>query len=634
VARRRKQRPTVRGPRRNVTASPNARVAPRARLRVAAFGDSLMWGQGLNRSDTFAELIKRGLGIENGKQAILDNRARSGAVLIGRDDQRKTFLYLYPTFFKGAAPLRRRFLNGDEGRARLLYGEVPASLPSVKYQVGRFIGRVGNRIDVALLTGGANDIGFTDVVNPQKFPGAFIEEYDGQIRRVAHDDLLDQIQHTRQACPRALIMVFGYYPPLSYASDDSAIKAYFEREFNDGFLWWVNEEFGIEDIDRMILEAKVRAVWALGRAQHWMRKAITKANRSDDRGPGILFVPSGMTQDNAAFAPATEMHEDYRPPTKDDARTKRENTIPRIQLLDRLRRMLRLLTANEFRGKELRALRDALDGPSSLIRDLTSYIEDPSSGAKRNRVREKVKEEVQRIQRAQIASFLHPNEAGARRYAQTALERYREYRRLATIIQRDERPGAMEAASGGLETLADTLRRYRMRSEGSLLADIGLLDVDALALIVVTRSASDRVLAPNMFLVIDTADEAGKKAQRRYQLNFPYRLGRTPDQRFITRIKKFYPHFEPGETNRFTLDTVNLRLTEIVGIKLVMGPDELAGQTLNLEYGTTWRPRRVNLEINGVEVFDETFERREISPGGELELSYPPPAGDATVAPA
>jgi hypothetical protein len=316
-----------------------------------------MWGQGLNRSDTFAELIKRGLGIENGKQAILDNRARSGAVLIGRDEQRKTFLYLYPTFFKGAAPLRRRFVNGDEGRARLLYGEVPASLPSVKYQVGRFIGRVGNRIDVALLTGGANDIGFTDVVNPQKFPGAFIEEYDGQIRRVAHDDLLDQIQHTRQACPRALIMVFGYYPPLSYASDDSAIKAYFEREFNDGFLWWVNEEFGIEDIDRMILEAKVRAVWALGRAQHWMRKAITKANRSDDRGPGILFVPSGMTQDNAAFAPATEMHEDYRPPTKDDARTKRENTIPRIQLLDRLRRMLRLLTANEFRGKELRALR-------------------------------------------------------------------------------------------------------------------------------------------------------------------------------------------------------------------------------------------------------------------------------------
>jgi hypothetical protein len=133
-----------------------------------------------------------------------------------------------------------------------------------------------------------------------------------------------------------------------------------------------------------------------------------------------------------------------------------------------------------------------------------------------------------------------------------------------------------------------------------------------------------------MFLVIDTADGT-TAGQSRYQLNFPYGFQRiTVASGAATRliIKKFYPHFEPAQTNRFTIDTAGLlRLTDIRAVKIVMGPvpDELGGQSDRSQYGTKWRPLRVNLEINGVAVLDQTFDNREIGPGDELVLPYPPP---------
>jgi len=623
----RRPRPRVKRPRRDAAAPIDGVVAPGPRIRVAAFGDSVMWGQGLKRNETFADLITRGVGRENQKPAVLVvNRSRSGAVLLERENQREEFLDTYPALFK-SRPSRQRFRDGDDGNAVNLYGEIPASFPTVKWQVDIVPADVGKNIDVALLTGGANDIGFDTVINPREFPGEFIQELDGKIRSITHDDLLAQIRRTRNKCPRALIMVFGYYLPLSYASSEKEIETFFEREANSPVGWWINEQFNFVDVGRLILEAKIRAIWAVGRAYHWMRKAVTTANRSDAiRGPGVLFVPSGMTAENAAFAREPEVHEEYRDPTSDDARRERKDAIPRGKLLDRFRNAIPAIQ-NAARPKLYRSLLDAIDGPESLIKTLNALVENPNNLTARFEAAKHLSDEVRRIQRALIASFLHPNPAGARRYADNALKRYREHVALAASVREQERPGAETAAAGGPETLNDQLSRYGMRSARSLLADIGHLNVDAFSLIVVTQRTSDRDLAPNMFLIIDTADSDGTAGQRRYQLNFPYRLERTgpvPAQRLI--IKKFYPHFEPAVTNRFTIDTANLlRLTDIRAVKIVMGPDELGGQPPGLRYGTKWRPLRVNLEINGVAVLDQTFDNREIGPGEELTLSYPPP---------
>jgi hypothetical protein len=88
-------------------------------------------------------------------------------------------------------------------------------------------------------------------------------------------------------------------------------------------------------------------------------------------------------------------------------------------------------------------------------------------------------------------------------------------------------------------------------------------------------------------------------------------------------IEKFHPHFEPGQTDHFTIDTGNrLPLDDIVRVRIGMGRDEWAD--LGADYGTTWRPTRVQLEFNGRQVLDQTVRGQELTPGGELDLAYPP----------
>jgi lysophospholipase L1-like esterase len=625
-ARRRKRLPGN-----DATGPGNVGIAPPDVFQVAAFGDSVMWGQGLARDQTFAALIANELAADAKKNGVIAvNRSRSGAKILDRGNDRANFLDLFPTLFKSNGQ-RRRFLDGtDESPATNLYGEIPAAFPTVRWQVDVVDPDLGKRIDVVLLSGGGNDADFDLVLNPQQFPGAFIEEWDGKIRAIAHRDLLAQIQRTRLKCPNAVILVFGYYAPLSHASNNADIKAFFKHEADDDVGWWINERFGFIDIDRKILEAKVRSVWAQSRAAHWMRKAVTDANRDATvRGPGVLFIPSGMTPDNAALAATPLVHEDYLHPTTDAAQKQRVATCPREPLLDKLRGGYAVLNHPLLAASKTKGLRDALDGPTSLVEALSQAIKTDGTGDRRVAV-DLLGDEIQRIQRALIASFLHPNPAGARRYADIGVARYRQHRKRTAAITKDEHSGGPKPLPGDLETLGDKLKRYGLRSSGALLADIGHLDVDSLSLIVVTERASDLMLTPDMSLVIATR-AAGVVGDRRYQLNFPYRIKLIPpgpgNPNFtIVVVKKFYPHFEPAATNRFTIDTANgLRLDEITGIKIEMGPDQLAGQLLDGPHGSIWRPKRVNLEINGVQVLDRTFRNRVVQPGGSLDLTYPPP---------
>jgi hypothetical protein len=491
----------------------------------------------------------------------------------------------------------------------------------------------GKKVDVVLLSGGANDIGFDTVINPQEFPGAFIEEFDGKIRAIAHEAMLALIGRVRTKCPNAVIMVFGYYAPLSYRSSSERIRAFFKHENGDNFGWWVNGVFNFVDVDRMVLESKVRAVWAQGRAQHWTRRSVAEANRNATlRGPGVIFVPSGMRPEHSVFAPAPRIHEDFTHQTTDSAQSEREAGCPRIQHLDDMRRAALALLPVPFGSPPPRSaftsLRDAVaqEGPAPLADALTAFI-DRGERAAASRL---LNGEISRIQRALIASFFHPNPDGARGYAQLAMERYRRHRKLTAVITKAERPGqnAAAATSPG-ESLDDKLKRYGVRTDGSLHADAGQLDVDALSLFVVTARESDRLLTPDVTLVIETRASDGSAGRREYALNFPYRILvlPVPGSASVIVVKKFYPHFEPAETNRFTIDTGGeLRLDEIVGCSIVLGPDKFAGQNLSGPHGSVWRPRRIELQINGQSVVDLTFRTKEVRPDGALSLDYPPTA--------
>ena len=611
-------------------------VAPEDGVQIAAFGDSMMWGQGLRRNETFAALLLASMHDLHRKPVVMAvNRARSGAKIMARGRDRENFLDTFPELFSNR-PQRQRFRDGDDGRAVELYGEVPSTFPTVRWQVDIVEPSLGEKVDIAFLSGGANDIEFDKVIDPQEFPGAFIEEFDGRISAIARDDLLDLIRRTRAKCPNAVILVFGYFAPVSEESNDHKIRAYFQHKFDSDLLWSVNQVLNIKDVDRMILEAKVRSVWAQGRAQHWIRSAVGIANESTAlRGPGVLFIPSGVGPSNAIFATEPLLHQDYTDPTIDPARQERLARCPRMSHLGAIQRAWNAVrggfnTVNL--GVSISACRDLLDlikdkGPESLVAALTEFVKSSHLKANWDRVWLALRSEGGRLQRAQIASFVHPNAAGARKYADNAFKRYRAHRDLVARIKKDERPGSPVPAPAQGESLDDLLRRYRLRGPGPLVADIGHLDVDAVSLMLVTKRASEANLSPNVALIIDT-----RSGPRQFRLNFPYRITVIPPTTQATGrtlFSKFHPHFEPGTTHRFTVDIDGtLELKEITGLRLVMGKDPLDGMLVAGGHGKVWRPLRCQLEINGRQVMDHVFGTEELRPGGTLTLPYPPAASD------
>jgi lysophospholipase L1-like esterase len=474
-------------------------------LRVVAFGDSLMWGQGLRRADTFASLFTAGLNRPERPATLVMNRARSGAVLLASREVRTEFVETFPEVFSSPQE-RQRFEDGDESHAWFLHGEVPAKFPTIFYQVAS-LADGGPSVDVVLLTGGVNDVDFEEVIDPRVAPGEFIEKWNEEIRSITHDGLLDQIRWTREVCPNAIILVFGYFAPLSYGSEDQDIEDFFKYEFDNNALWNLNQIFEIEDIDHMIREAKVRSMWAQGRAQHWMRKAVTDANQSAAiRGPGIVFVSSGLGPERSAFGEQSEVFQDYRPPTEDDAREVRLDQCPRMGVQDPLKAFAFKLALGSASQEEIQSARAALTGPEPLLDALDRLLADPDDDAARTEALWRIGEEGERLHTAEIASFLHPGPALANRYAENGLARYAEQLDLAAIVAESEQIGASEeGVAAGPETLSQKLARYGLRGQGTLLADIGHLNVDAISLIVETEPDSDVNLAPDMFLRVAAA---------------------------------------------------------------------------------------------------------------------------------
>jgi GDSL-like Lipase/Acylhydrolase family len=628
-------------PRRNATGGPgNAGIAPPDHWRVAAFGDSLMWGQGLNRTDRFTQLITRALPAMLGKARtgiVSADASRSGAQIRARSDQRTLFPDTFPSLFHGRRQ-QRRFIEGtDESFATGLYGEIPASFPTVRGQVALVSDAVGKTIDIALVDGGVNDIAVEDIINPAVSSGEFIERWDGQIRAVGHDDVLELIGRVRRKCPGAVIMYFGFFAPLSYRSSPNQIRAVFKHELDDDIGWWLNDVFGFQDVNAAILEAMTRAVWMQGRWQYWTRQAVVDANRTAAvRGPGVLFVPSGFTPENSVFAKSPFLHEDYIHPTTDPAQPERQNRCPRLDQLEAMQGIYDFATRQGgISGplpppkEQVKRLHDAIDGPLRLKKAMQDYRAD---GTRDNLLRMLafLADEIGRIQRALVASVSHPNAAGAKSYADMAIARLKGHLAVTEAIDREIRLGDSPVVPAGGETLDAKLRRYRLRRAGPLQADAGHLDVDSLAVRVVTAADSDQNFFPDVWLIVTTKEANGRAGRRQYQLNFAYRLTEVPvvgTGQKISWVAKLYPHFEPGATNRFTVDTMGrLRLDEIVACALLVGGDRLAGLTTLREHGKVWKPSVVRLEVNGQEVVNLAPTGQQFGFLARLDLAYPAPA--------
>jgi hypothetical protein len=616
-------------PAEEAAASGNDVLAPPDTTNVAAFGDSLMWGQGLSRGGQYSAVIANALpGIFRTRRAVMRaDESRSGAQIRARADQRTTFVDRFPAYFANQWSIWAFLQGRDEQPATALYGEVPAPFPTVLGQVDLVSDALGATIDVALVDGGLNDINPEDIVNPEVSSHEYVERWDGQLRSVGHDDVLELLGRVRLKCPNALILYFGSFAPMSYRSDTGEIRAFFKWELDDPIGWYLNEAFGCEDVNAAILEAVTRAVWLQGRWQYWTRQAVVDANSQDAvrGGPGVLFVPSGFTPDNSGFGPKPFLWQHYHPlPATDPAAATREQKCPRADHLAEMETIYTLALAPPS-DNQIQKLHDAIDGPTSLRAAMRAYIAQHNL-ADLVAMDLSLYDEILRIRHTLIASVGHPNGHGAASYADFAIKRIKEH---LALRQRILRESVRVEPVPGRETLDQLLTRYNLRRwHMPLAADATHLDVDSLAVRVVTRPGSDQNFFPDVYLILTTDEGNGKTKEREYLLNFPYRTITVRGQGWVS---KPYAQFEPGATNRFTVATEGrLRLEQILSSSILIGGDRLQGKKALRGYGQKWRPETVRLEINGQQVAELVLNRRvAIGFGQNLDLRYPVPAPQA-----
>jgi hypothetical protein len=148
------------------------------------------------------------------------------------------------------------------------------------------------------------------------------------------------------------------------------------------------------------------------------------------------------------------------------------------------------LTLPQLQPK-LRGLRDDLDGPQSLRAAVDAIANGPFD---RNAVKEAIAaldKETGSLKIAQIASFLHPNEAGARRYADVIVHRYQAFRHwelkahLRKLVTKTGQPSKPQSIN-----LNAALRRYGLDPARGLQACFQHMIVDCISLETETEKAT------------------------------------------------------------------------------------------------------------------------------------------------
>jgi len=182
--------------------------------RIAVFGDSLTWGQGLPDEQKMSSLVNQMLA---GGQATIAMKAHSGAV-IG----------------VGINPPFQGFLDDR-------FREVPLSYPTILQELDSFIDHP-ETIDLVIVNGGPNDIGFSFILNP--LTGR--EDLKRQIHLHCGESLKTLLQAIRRRCPASKIIAVGQYPILTPKSDLHLLGLFLGRVIANCMFFWTESTIAIQ----------------------------------------------------------------------------------------------------------------------------------------------------------------------------------------------------------------------------------------------------------------------------------------------------------------------------------------------------------------------------------------------------
>ncbi len=609
---------------------------PAEPLRVAAIGDSVMWGQGVARDKVFATRAAREIGrIAKRPLEMVQFSARSGAKIRAETGEAEAFVALYPSL--AARPEEVEDASGN------LFGGVPSTFPTITHQLETLIDDTSD-LDLLILDGGANDMDFKSLLDPRgdkDYVAVLDPEFEEKIYSRMHGLL-------RQACehfPRTQIMVTGYFPGLSDLSRREDLERLVKHGLKDAVG---NDVIGIfayhvyhlatfltpwRSVGEFIEQAKSQASYGHTRGLYWLRKAVSDCNAaladappSEGRRP-VIFVHPAFADFNAIFAVQSFQHENYALDKVNDpmaeARAERCPRGPQLAQMEELFSMIIQsdgLPSPDITDK-IDQLLDEIDGPRPLV-DALNEFRDPLSALTA------LKTEIGRVEATRIASFFHPNEDGAARYTERIVQRWR-----AVHDSSGGSPGAgtptlgdgtsdditilpvgdgvsidlPEGTTGGVvvgDKKTEKLRRF------------GIIDA---------RAAAEVETIDSIAVRIETRDDSAPKLPGAIELDLG--TGRHWSlNHFVARVAQT-SHFVPGGSDLFTIDPLqDIDLTDIKCLELhrVPHPDD---PPLPIDGGDVkdviWRPRRVALEINGVTVFHSDLLDETIGLGRHLVLPYP-----------
>jgi hypothetical protein len=161
-------------------------------LTILAFGTSVMWGNGLNQSDTFRYKVADWIATQASMPVQLTTFAHSSALLSPPEPGESVAANPAPWI-----------------------GDLNNSLPSVDEQIECAANSPSfSRADLVLAEGCINEVGAESIV----YPWTGTNDLRERTKRYCSDPFLAELQKIRRYFPKAIVVVVGYYPLVSARS--------------------------------------------------------------------------------------------------------------------------------------------------------------------------------------------------------------------------------------------------------------------------------------------------------------------------------------------------------------------------------------------------------------------------------
>ena len=213
-------------------------------FRMLVLGDSVVWGQGLNEDAKFYTIVQKGLEEQLGRRVDKLNLSHSGASILPKAKPCPSFP-----------------------------GEVPSVTPTIYTEANAALslyaaaGIKPEEVDLVLLNGGINDIGFPVIVNPFTSD----KKLTDQSKKYCFKEMSELLRALHQSFPNAHLVVTGYFPIISKATDPSVLT-----ELIEAFL-------GLSNGDKVLRSAAKQQREQLKRAAKVNDENLMRSNWLIDR---------------------------------------------------------------------------------------------------------------------------------------------------------------------------------------------------------------------------------------------------------------------------------------------------------------------------------------------------------------